>query len=141
MAKQLVISSADELAKQIRQLATDLREKVMAEALNAGADVLVELWKDKIEEKYHVVTGDMLDSVNKTAPKLSATSATIEVYPMGTDSHRVRNSTKAAVINYGREGRGRIVGDHFVDEIDAEAEQKCNAAMQAVVDRYTSGKD
>lgn len=138
---RLEIDAADDVAKQIRQLASDLRAKVMAEALEAGADVLIELWKNKIREKPHIVSNAMHDSVGKTKPILGATSASIEVYPMGTDDHRVRNATKAFVLHYGREGRGRIVGDHFVDEIDAEAELKCNAAMQAVVDRYTSGKE
>lgn len=138
---RLEIDAADDVAKQIRQLASDLREKVMAEALEAGADVLIELWKKKIKEKPHTKSNAMHDSVGKTKPILGATSASIEVYPMGTDDHRVRNATKAFVLHYGREGRGKIEGDHFVDEIDAEAKLKCHAAMQAVVDRYTSGKD
>lgn len=137
---RLEIDAADDFAKEVRTLARDLREKAIADMLNAGADVLVNLWQDKIEAKYHVVTGDMLDSVSKTKPILGATSASIEVYPMGTDSHRVKNATKAFVLHYGRGGKAKITGDHFVDEIDAEAEAKCAAAMQAVLDRYTSGK-
>ena len=51
----LEIDAADDVAKQIRELARDLREKVMAEALEAGADVLIEIWKNKINEKPHTV--------------------------------------------------------------------------------------
>ncbi len=144
MAK-LIIESGDDLAEQVRKLDKDLREVVMREMLNAGGDVLVEAWKDKIEAKYHVVTGDMLDSVSKTSVKIDATSASIEVYPQGTDSHRVKNAEKAFVISTGRgpnkAGNARIVGDHFVDEIEAESKARIDAAMQAVLDKYTSGKE
>lgn len=119
--------------------------------LDAGAEVVVQEWKDGIEEAGHVDTGAMRDSVKATGPKNKLERV---IYPTGTDKKGVRNAEKAFVLNYGRSKgstrlakkdprrkntkgqRSSFLGDRFVDKIEEKAAASSQLAMQHVLDEY-----
>lgn len=142
---RLITEGIKEMEDRLKNLEKSLQARIMPEMINAGADALIESWKDTIQEKGHVRTGAMLESVGKTAPMMSVDGIDIDVYPQGTDSHRITNAQKAFIIHYGREanrnGKKKITGDKFVTLAENRAREKVNAAMQAVLDKYVSGKD
>lgn len=118
----------------------DLSGEEIDEAMRIGSEVFVDAWKRVIEEKGHVRTGAMRDSVAPTKIVHMGAGAFTEIYPQGKDSKHVRNAMKAYVINYGKRyvGRSRRArkrrlspkdGDFFIDVIDAIAEDEAVAAM------------
>ena len=52
-----------------------------------------------------------------------------EIYPLGKDSHGVRNAEKAFILHY---GRSNMKGDHFVDNAERIAEQNAVPVMQEI---------
>lgn len=129
------------LENELKEIEKGLRGECMTAMLNAGADVLIETWRQSIQSHGHVRTGAMYQAVGKTGILSTKDGMSIEVYPQGTDSHRVTNAQKAYILHYGREGKRKIKGDHFVTDAETAAQQKVDAAMQAVMDAYISGKD
>ena len=142
---RLTTDGLREAEQELQKLARDLRGRCMRDMLNAGADVLVDAWKASILAKRHVRTHAMYDNVSKTDIRIDTDGMSIEVYPQGTDSHRITNAQKAFILNSGRQpnkrGKKGIKGDHFVTDAENAARDKVTAAMQAVLDRYVSGKD
>ena len=133
------------LENELKEIEKGLRGECMTAMLNAGADVLVETWRQSIQSHGHVRTGAMYQAVGKTGILSTKDGMSIEVYPQGTDSHRITNAQKAFILNSGRQpnkrGKKGIKGDHFVTDAENAARDKVTAAMQAVLDRYVSGKD
>jgi len=105
------------------------------EALKAGADVVVEAWKTAIDEFGLVDTGAMRDSVAAKGPKADGNARKVDIYPLGKDSHGVRNAEKAFVLNY---GRSNLKATNFVNKAEADAEEKALAAMQAAWNARTT---
>lgn len=103
------------------------------EMVDAGARVLVDTWKDVIRSRGHVDTGDMLRSVKAKKPAGSSEVVAREVYPLGKDAKGVRNAEKAFILHYGWKSRQ---GDHFVDQVEADANEPAVSAMEAVMDKY-----
>lgn len=141
---RLQSSGIDATVKMLQNLSLEVRAQ--PEMIQAGAKVLVEEWKAVIEEKGHVESGDMRDSVEATPPREVPGGVAVEVYPQGNDRNGVRNATKAFLLHYGwkrgkkskkdkSKGSGAAAGDHFVDEIEARATQKAVDAMQAELNR------
>ena len=109
------------------------------EMIEAGTDVVVETWKRVIKERGHVDWGTMLRTVKARKPPGSGEVVAREVYPMGKDRKGVRNAEKAFILHYGRRGvngKGEIIGDHFVDQIVNESDRPAVSAMEAVMDKY-----
>ncbi len=131
--------------RELQNIDKNLRSTCMREMLEAGADVLVESWRNSIQAHGHVRTGTMMNNVGKTEVQMEPDGMSIAVYPQGTDSHRVTNAQKAYILHYGRQanknGRKEIKGDKFVTEAEQNAKRKVDAAMQAILDRYVSGKE
>ena len=75
----------------------------------------------------------MANSVGTVFSDGNVGGATAEVYPQGKDRKGVRNAEKAFLLHY---GWGQKNGDHFVDQIEREAEEPAVEAMEAVMDRY-----
>lgn len=103
------------------------------EMVDAGARVLVDTWKDVIRSRGHVDTGDMIRSVKAKKPAGSSEVVAREVYPLGKDAKGVRNAEKAFILHYGWKSRQ---GDHFVDQVEADANEPAVSAMEAVMDKY-----
>lgn len=135
-----------ELAEErLQQIEKSLRAEAIPKMLNAGADVLIRKWQDQIQGKGHVRTGEMLGHVEKTEVRIEPNGASIEVYPTGTDSHRVTNAQKAFILHYGRKpnkrGRKEIKGDKFVTQAEKAAKAEVDAAMQQALNEITAGKE
>lgn len=103
------------------------------EMVDAGARVLVDTWKDVIRSRGHVDTGDMIRSVKAKKPAGSSEVVAREVYPLGKDAKGVRNAEKSFILHYGWKSRQ---GDHFVDQVEADANEPAVSAMEAVMDKY-----
>lgn len=103
------------------------------EMVDAGARVLVDTWKDVIRSRGHVDTGDMLRSVKAKKPAGSSEVVAREVYPLGKDAKGVRNAEKAFILHYGWKSRQ---GDHFVDQVEADANEPAVSAMKSVMNKY-----
>lgn len=103
------------------------------EMVDAGARVLVDTWKDVIRSRGHVDTGDMLRSVKAKKPAGSSEVVAREVYPLGKDAKGVRNAEKAFILHYGWKSRQ---GDHFVDQVEADANEPAVSAMESVMNKY-----
>lgn len=129
------------LENELKEIKKGLRGECMTVMLNAGADVLIENWRQSIQSHGHVKTGAMYQAVGKTEIQSTGDGMSIAVYPQGTDSHRVNNAQKAYILHYGREGKRKIKGDKFVTDAETATQQKVDAVMQAVMDQYISGKD
>ena len=145
MAKFLVDEAVSLMEEKLVRLERDLKRRCIYDMMNAGADVLIESWKNVIQEKRHVRSEAMYRSVAKTDVMEEVDGASIEVYPMGTDKHRINNAQKAFILHYGREakknGRKGIKGDKFVNTAEKRSKERVAAVMQEVLNRYISGKD
>ena len=107
--------------------------------VEAGAAAADRVMRENIEERHHVRTGDMLESVGMNEYREILGGGSVDVYPQGDDRHGARNATKAYVINYGRGGtkrRGKM-GDRFITAPgqSLKTEQAVKEAMQAESDR------
>lgn len=103
--------------------------------LRAGGNVLQREWISEAERLRHVKTGDMLKSVGQTNPKDKG-GLQVDIYPQGKGRKGVRNSVKAFVLHYGRDGKRPIQADHWVDGILQKATDESNAAMADVWGRF-----
>ena len=108
-------------------------DNMKREMLESAANVYVDTWKRVIRAKGHVRSGDMADSVGTVFSDGNVGGATAEVYPQGKDRKGVRNAEKAFLLNY---GWGKKKGDHFVDQVEADANEPAVSAMEAVMDKY-----
>lgn len=144
MAK-LRTSGIDLVEDDLRRIERDLRSRAIPEILNAGADELIKAWKEEIDIKGHRRTGAMINAVGKTEVRYGANGCSIEVYPMGTDSHRVTNAQKAFILHYGRKATAKntkkIEGDKFATEAENKAKEAVFRAMREAMARFVSGKD
>lgn len=141
---RMVNTGDAELETALGQLEQGLRGEAIPAMLNAGGEKLKEAWKTSITQHHHVRTGAMLEAVQITEPKIEPDGASVEVYPEGTDSHRVTNAQKAFILHYGRrpngKGRKEIKGHKFVTQAEKTARPEVDAAMQAKLNEYVAGK-
>lgn len=105
--------------------------------VKTAGEAIAEEWCEGIRKNNYIDTGAMLASVKGKVKKENYSSATyyVDVYPQGTDAKGVRNATKAFVLHYGRHGKK---GSYWVDDVEALAEPKANAAAQAILDEELS---
>ena len=141
---QIRNSGIDMVEEDLWMIMNGLRGKAIPAILNAGADVLIKGWKQQIGADHHR-TGAMENAVDKTAVRYGDDGASIEVYPMGTDNHRITNAQKAFILHYGRQPNNRghkaIKGDKFVDKAEAAVLSEVEAAMLDAMDRFIAGKE
>lgn len=104
-------------------------ERKATEMLGEAGKVVVKAWQDVIEERGHVDTGDMRDSVRASAVKKNGDAYTSSIYPHGRDRKRQGNAEKAFVLHY---GTSRIKGDRFVDDAEARAGDAAEEVMQKI---------
>ncbi len=144
----LSLDGFDDLNDEIKRISGNTEEmcKDMAEA---AADVTTDAWKEVIEERDHVESGDMRDSVDWTDADRDGSVIFSEVYPQGKDRKGVRNVEKAYMLHNGwkagkasknnkksKGAKGAYKGDHFVDEAERRADLMVGDAMEYVMDQY-----
>lgn len=147
MAKLTTEGFEDEL-EALGKLDEAIKGQATADILNAGADVMIDQWKVTIRARGHVSTragSHMVDAVDKTKVQFDKNgNPYIAIYPMGMDGHRVRQSSKAYILHYGRQanrnGKGAIKGDKFVDQAERDGENAVHDAMQKALDTYSRGE-
>ena len=129
-------SGLDEVYKEMQQAEEQCGE-IAQKMLEVGGQECVKAWQIAIGSHGHGppgesgrATGEMQRSVGiKFVKKKGMRCA--EIYPLGKDSHGVRNAEKAFILHY---GRSNLKGDHFVDEAEQLAEENAIPAMQEVWD-------
>ena len=107
-------------------------ERKATEMLGEAGKVVTKALQDVIEERGHVDTGAMKESVRASAVKKSGSARVTTIYPHGKDAKGVRNAEKAYIIHYGTSKRR---GDHFVDEAEERAMDAAEQTMQEVWER------
>ena len=127
----MTFSGTQELMDQLFAESERLERKA-TEMLGEAGKVVVKAWQDVIEERGHVDTGDMRDSVRAGAVKKNGDAYTSSIYPHGRDRKRQGNAEKAFVLHY---GTSRIKGDRFVDEAEERTGDAAEQVMQSVWDK------
>lgn len=125
---RMTFSGTEEIMEELFRESERLERKA-TEMLNAAGEVVTKAWKDVIEERGHVDTGDMIGSVRPTAIRKKGDAYTTSVYPQGKDRKKQSNAEKAFVLHY---GTSKIKGDHFVDEAEERGDELAGAAMEAI---------
>ena len=132
------MSGIDELAAELKKLGQLNNDELVGEMLEAGAQVVVEEWKNGVKKavknKRDRSTGELLGSVKtkKGIQKLGDASCKM-IYPAGKDSKGVRNAEKAFILHYGKSGQAPTL---FVDDVEANAEDLAAEAMEQVFNDY-----
>ena len=128
---KLTWSGLDETYKEMQQ-AGEMVGEIAQEMLRVGSEKCVEAWRIAIGSHGHRppgesgrATGEMEKSVGVKFKKKDG-KRVAEIYPLGKDSHGVRNAEKAFILHY---GRSNMKGDHFVDEADRLSEENAVPAM------------
>ena len=128
---KLTWSGLDETFKEMARAGEQCGE-IAQQMLEAGGQKCVEAWKQAIQAAGHGgkgksgrATGEMEKSVGVKFKKKDG-KRVAEIYPLGKDSHGVRNAEKAFILHY---GRSNMKGDHFVDEADRLSEENAVPAM------------
>ena len=152
MAK-LGTTGINETVESLKQMGFYTEE--MAERMvEIGATVTADAWKEVIQERRHIVNGDMLQSVEPTSvTRYGNGNPYADVYPQGVDRNGVRNAEKAFMLHYGwkagvasrdhkksKGAKGAYKGDHFVDEAERRADQRIEDAMDTFGDQYMEGE-
>lgn len=128
---KLTWSGLDETYREMARAGETVGE-IAQEMLRVGGEKCVEAWRSAIGSHGHRppgesgrATGEMERSVGVKFKKKDG-KRVAEIYPLGKDSHGVRNAEKAFVLHY---GRSNMKGDHFVDEADRLSEENAVPAM------------
>ena len=142
---RLSTDGIEDFEKKLERIKKGMRGEAIESMLNAGAEVMIRGWQDEISAKGHILTGAMIKSVDKTPIRAGKDGLYIEVYPQGTDSHRINNAQKAFILHYGRKpdklGKDELKGDKFVTAAEKASKEKAIEAMQAKLNEYIAGKE
>lgn len=102
--------------------------------VEAGSKAAIMALQERIQEKRHIVTGEMERSVSAGPLHEDLGSAWQYVYPGA--GGQDRDTVKAYVINYGRGGkRTAKTGDKFITGNKKQLDEAVKAAMAAEADR------
>lgn len=133
------VNGIDELAADLRRLGQLDNDELVADMLDAGAEVVADEWIHGILEATKPdgrSTGDMARSVapTKGIKKIGDVSAK-EIYPQGKDRKGVRNAEKAFILHYGKSNANQPP-TRFVDAVEESAEDKAVSTMENVFNNY-----
>lgn len=121
----------DEMINQMRRLG-QMDGPVVAEMLDAAAEIVKEGWEESAKAHGHVDTGAMVSSIDFPA-KGDARTLYRDIYPQGNDAKGVSNATKAFILHYGKSSKA---GTYWVDEAERKAGPAAIAACQAIWDSF-----
>ena len=140
------MNGADLLIKDLEELAS-LPDNVIDDMLNAGADVLVSVQREEIEQRWKgpYSQGISAKSVKKGQVKKTKNGSgrVISIYPQGTrkrGAKRVRNGEIAFLNEYGAPGRG-IAPRPAIAAANAKAEKQAVEAGAKVYHAYLDKKN
>ncbi len=131
------VNGIDSLAADLKRLGQLDNDELIADMLDAGAEIVADEWIHGILEATKPdgrSTGDMVRSVapTKGIKKIGGVSAK-EIYPQGKDRKGVRNAEKAFILHYGKSGQAPT---RFVDAAEEAAEDKAVSVMEDVFNNY-----
>jgi len=121
----------DELVNDMRRMG-QLNGPVVAEMLDAAAEVVREEWVESAKYHGHIDTGAMVSSIDFPV-KGDARALYRDIYPQGNDAKGVSNATKAFILHYGKSSKA---GTYWVDEAEMKAGPSAVAACQEIWDRF-----
>lgn len=131
----LYIDDLSTTFRMFEKLAGDTA-KLSEAVLYAGAEAMIETWRDVISDEDMTDTGDMLNSVGVTkAPQQKGGVWEVTVAPTGKDRKGVRNAEKAAILNY---GSSSINAKSYFGPLETRAQAAATKAAQAVMDTYNA---
>lgn len=126
MAKQ-TFSGFEIVERQLAKLSRGTVKRLV----EAGAKALVDSTKESVKTHYHIVTGNMEQSVKPGQYHETLDGGWMEVYPQGDDGRGVSNAKKAFVINYGYGGKKTAkTGDKFITGNKRKRQSAVAAAME-----------
>ena len=127
------LEGIDDLIADMRRRG-ELTGEVATAVLQAGAEGVKRGWREAIEAKGLVKSGDMLNSVGyKPTPKKTGNGWAIDISLQGTDHRGVRNGEKGAWLHY---GTSKIKGTRWVDMAEELAEGYATPAMREAWESY-----
>lgn len=104
--------------------------------LEAGTKKCIDQMKMRTQARHHIVTGEMMNSIQGGRIYEDLNSIYQYVYPQGRDSRGSDNAVKAFVINYGAGGHKTAkTGDKFITGKHKQLQDEVSGAMQAEADR------
>ena len=130
MAKQTY--SGFEFEKKLQSLETNFQAQVARKMLEAGAKVIAKEMTAAIEERHHVVSGDMARSAAPTKVREDYEGSSIEVYTQGVDSRGVKNEMKNVIISQGYYYKGsqsKRKPDRYLKGMRKKVEPRVQAVM------------
>ena len=136
---QFNVTGLDELMNDLEAVA-ELPDSVAVEMLNKQADVIKEAHTSKINELDLVDTGQLRDSIDKTAVRSSGGSRYLEVYPQGIRKNGVRNAEVGYIHEYGAPGR-HIPAKNWMQNANEGCADETTQAAAEVYDNYLKSKN
>ena len=120
------------LDEKLGKLEGDFRRQVTEKVLYAGAKVLIKKMQNAIQENHHVVSGDMMRSVDMSEIHTDIDESYVEVATMGDDSRGVSNAMKNKIINYGYFNKGtgaKHKKDPYLKKLQKDAASRVHSVM------------
>lgn len=136
---RLSVDGLEELMNDLEAVA-ELPDTVACEMLNAQADVVKKAQVNKIAEINLVDTGQLRDSIDKTAVRRSGAGRYLEVYPQGIRKNGVRNAEVGFIHEYGAPGR-HIPAKHWAYNANEGCAEETTEAAREVYNNYLDSKN
>lgn len=136
----MVIEGLNELVLDMDELA-ELPDDVLSEMLYAGAEIVTEAHRSKVQSIGLVETGQLRDSISSSSKiKRTKNTRSVDIYPQGTREDGVRNAEVGFIYEYGAPGRG-IAARQWMRAANEQAEDAAGEAAEAVYDNYLRSKN
>lgn len=136
---QISIEGLEELMNDLEAVA-ELPDGVVYEMLNEQAEVVKRAQVDKINELNLVDSGQLRDSIEKTAVRSSGATRYLEVYPQGIRKNGVRNAEVGYIHEYGAPGR-HISAKNWMHSANEGCAEETTEAARKVYDNYLTSKN
>lgn len=128
------IQRLDGLINDFKQLA-NLPMDVLKEMLNAEADVVIDAQKRRIQELGLKDTGQMQDSITRTAVQKEGRGMYLNVYPQGERSDGIRNEEVGFINEFGAPHIG-MKASGWMKEVNEECENEAVKEAEEVYNRF-----
>lgn len=141
---QMSVDGLDSLIDAMAILAA-IPGSVVADMLNAEADVVVQAQRSEIESKWKgpYSTGISTNSIKKGKVKKTPDGGAISIYPQGTRKRgkkKIRNGEIAFINEYGAPQRG-IAARPAISTATAKSEEQAVGAGEKVYNAYLDSKN
>lgn len=136
---RLSVIGLDEFMNDLEEVAK-LPDGVVFEILNKQAEVVEKAQANKITELGLVDTGQLRDSISRSAVRSGGASRYLEVFPQGERRYGGRNAEVGFIQEYGAPGRHITAKSWMYDANEECAEETTEAALK-VYDNYLKSKN